>query len=114
MGGSPWGGSEELWCDVAHEAISRGFEVQVSVLDWGVYPPKLQDLSDKGVTISKRPVWQADKSLYKKILRKTASIINTKKAIRTLTSQHSTQISFLFHREELSIFVNSINCRKSS
>ena len=80
MGGSPWGGSEELWCDVAHEAISRGFEVQVSVLDWGVYPPKLQDLNDKSVTISKRPIWQADKSLYKKILRKTASIINTKKS----------------------------------
>ena len=40
MGGSPWGGSEELWASMAQEAITAGDSVALSVYRWPSIPPK--------------------------------------------------------------------------
>ena len=54
MGGSPWGGSEELWASMAQEAINSGNSVAVSVYRWPNLPPKVADLQRRGAQIYKR------------------------------------------------------------
>lgn len=48
VGGSPWGGSEELWSRTAHEAISTGFEVAFSTYEWPETPVQVSELIDRG------------------------------------------------------------------
>jgi glycosyltransferase involved in cell wall biosynthesis len=54
MGGTAWGGSEELWAAAARRAAERGHEVLASLYDHGVVPPQVKALMDKGV----RVVWR--------------------------------------------------------
>lgn len=46
--GHPWGGSEDLWCHTAREALLQGHEVLVSVFDWPTLHPRIQELKDLG------------------------------------------------------------------
>jgi glycosyltransferase involved in cell wall biosynthesis len=46
-----WGGSEELWAAMAHEAIAQGHEVIVSAYDCEGVHPKMQALIDKGLKL---------------------------------------------------------------
>ena len=62
----PWGGSEELWAAMAHEAIKEHHEIIVSAYDCGNIHPKMQALIDKGAKLVYRrgfvksglPVWK--------------------------------------------------------
>ena len=55
MGGSPWGGSEELWHRAALAAFHDGHTVAVSVFDFGALVPQVEELRTKGATIISRP-----------------------------------------------------------
>jgi L-malate glycosyltransferase len=62
----PWGGSEELWADVAREALAAGHEVHISALNCGSIHPKTAALISAGAQLHFRrgyikpgiPVWQ--------------------------------------------------------
>jgi glycosyltransferase involved in cell wall biosynthesis len=48
MGGSPWGGSEELWSRAAAVLLERGHEVAFNCIAWPTVPAPLQQLIDRG------------------------------------------------------------------
>jgi glycosyltransferase involved in cell wall biosynthesis len=50
----PWGGSESLWAGAAEKLVRRGFEVVVSVKDWGVPVKQVEQLRAAGCRIFKR------------------------------------------------------------
>lgn len=50
-----WGGSEELWCNVAEEAIRQGHEVTVSVYNHDPVHDRISALIGKGARLHKRP-----------------------------------------------------------
>ena len=54
MGGSPWGGSEELWASMAQEAIASGNSVAISVYRWPSIPPKVAELQRRGAELYQR------------------------------------------------------------
>lgn len=54
MAANPWGGSEELWVKLAHDAIKEGYDVECSVFDWGQLPSKIKALKESGVRIKMR------------------------------------------------------------
>ncbi|MCU4158052.1 glycosyltransferase [Carboxylicivirga sp. A043] len=54
MAGHAWGGSEELWVKLAHDALIDGHQVECSVFNWGQLPPKIQALQVAGVAVQKR------------------------------------------------------------
>ena len=54
MGGSPWGGSEELWASMAQEAIMSGDSVALSVYGWPGIPPKIAELQRRGAQLYQR------------------------------------------------------------
>lgn len=50
-----WGGSEELWCNVAEEAIRLGHEAMVSVYNHDPVHDRISALIGKGARLHKRP-----------------------------------------------------------
>ncbi|MCH8553526.1 MAG: glycosyltransferase [Schleiferiaceae bacterium] len=50
-----WGGSEELWADVANELLEQGQEVMISVFMHADLHPKILKLLEKGAQLHKRP-----------------------------------------------------------
>jgi glycosyltransferase involved in cell wall biosynthesis len=48
---APWGGSEELWSRMAHEAIDRGHEVALVLKRWPEVPTPVRKLQSRGATI---------------------------------------------------------------
>jgi glycosyltransferase involved in cell wall biosynthesis len=56
MQSDPWGGSEELWTEMAHAALDAGHEVAVSVRRWPTLHQRLIDLQRKGARILTRPL----------------------------------------------------------
>jgi len=50
-----WGGSEYLWAGAAEKLARRGFEVGVSVKDWGKPVKQVEQLRAAGCRIFKRP-----------------------------------------------------------
>jgi glycosyltransferase involved in cell wall biosynthesis len=55
MGGSSWGGSEELWAAAARAALADGHAVAVSVFDFGTFPEQVLALERAGATLIVRP-----------------------------------------------------------
>jgi len=53
MAATPWGGSEEIWVDMAGK-ISDYHQVGVSFYDWGNLHPKIAELKAKGVQLHLR------------------------------------------------------------
>jgi glycosyltransferase involved in cell wall biosynthesis len=54
MQSDPWGGSEELWAEMAHAALDAGHDVAVSVLRWPTLHARLQGLRQKGAQVMTR------------------------------------------------------------
>jgi len=55
MAAHSWGGSEELWADLAKEAILEGHEVFISIYNWKeALHPKIAKLQNSGTLIHKR------------------------------------------------------------
>jgi L-malate glycosyltransferase len=54
MAGSPWGGSEYLWAGSAKKALENGHDVYLSIYDWSVSHPVIQDLIALGAHILPR------------------------------------------------------------
>lgn len=50
----PWGGSEQLWSDVAAYLVGKGHEVMVNTISWPEQPAPLTALGQKGVTLTTR------------------------------------------------------------
>jgi glycosyltransferase involved in cell wall biosynthesis len=48
MGGSPWGGSEELWSRAAGVLLDRSHQVAFNCIAWPTIPTQLQQLIDRG------------------------------------------------------------------
>lgn len=48
MAGAPWGGSENLWYEVANHALISGDKVFVSVYDWNTNRERFHQLAQKG------------------------------------------------------------------
>lgn len=68
MGGSPWGGSEELWAQSASVLLRRGgYEVYVCTKKWPSQSPQVKLLSDEGAKISH---WSEQKSLKSRLCNK--------------------------------------------
>ena len=57
MGGSPWGGSEELWSRAAIVLLERGHQVAFNCIAWPAVPAPLQQLIDRGAQAKFRS-WQ--------------------------------------------------------
>ncbi|WP_373032373.1 glycosyltransferase [Sulfurovum sp.] len=53
MAGDAWGGSEELWAELAILA-SKNNNVFVSIYDWGTLPNKMSGLEKNGIVIDRR------------------------------------------------------------
>lgn len=50
-----WGGSEELWCNVAEESLRQGHDVTVSVYNHDPVHHRITALAGKGARLHKRP-----------------------------------------------------------
>ena len=51
MGGALWGGSENLWYELAKLSLKKGDELLVSVYEWDTIHPKINLLKNEGATI---------------------------------------------------------------
>ncbi len=72
----PWGGSEELWAAMAHEAIAEGHQVIVSAYNCNGIHPKMQALIDKGLKlIYRRGYVQPGLPVVKRIASKIQIIL---------------------------------------
>jgi hypothetical protein len=54
IAGSPWGGSEILWSNMAEHYLDNGHQVVASIYDWGALPAKVEELKAKGLLVHKR------------------------------------------------------------
>ncbi|MFN8626309.1 MAG: glycosyltransferase family 4 protein [Candidatus Binatia bacterium] len=55
MGGSSWGGSEDLWATTAHDALAAGHRVLISVPRWQPRAPAIERLLHAGALVFERP-----------------------------------------------------------
>jgi len=55
MKGTPWGGSEELWCAAASRALDAGHELMVSAWEWPDGQPKLTPIRARTAVWAPRP-----------------------------------------------------------
>jgi glycosyltransferase involved in cell wall biosynthesis len=75
MGGTPWGGSEELWSQTALRLAAEGYPISASMVSWSPPHRRVLDLMERGVEVWFRPTQYP--------LRK--------RAWRRLTARHKTQ-----------------------
>lgn len=54
MGGTPWGGSEELWSQTALRLHAEGHQIIVSVHHWPEPPPAICALRARGIPVQER------------------------------------------------------------
>ena len=54
IAGSPWGGSEVLWSNMAEHYLDNDHEVMASIYNWGSLPRKVETLKAKGLLVHKR------------------------------------------------------------
>lgn len=66
MSGSPWGGSEELWSQIAEYSIDQGDHLTISVKKWPVKYTKVDLLYKLGAKILERR--ENQKSLFERIM----------------------------------------------
>lgn len=67
MEGTPWGGSESLWAGAAEKLARRGFEVTISVKDWGAPVRQVEQLRAAGCRIFKRPTASLARRAFRKL-----------------------------------------------
>lgn len=76
MAGHAWGGSEELWAKLAHDALDQNHAVSCSVFNWGSLPAKTQALKERGAHIHLRSRFiysQLHKKPWGKIIQHTVA-----------------------------------------
>ncbi|MDO6760249.1 glycosyltransferase family 4 protein [Tamlana sp. 2_MG-2023] len=73
MAGNPWGGSEELWCKLAKEALTNNINVAISYFDWGKTPSKIKEIENLGVQSYKRK-----RIAYTPLIKKPLGKLNEK------------------------------------
>ena len=74
-----WGGSEELWAAMAHEALAAGHEVVVSAYNCGNIHPKMQALINKGVKlVYRRGYVKPGLPVARRVIRKAEIILANK------------------------------------
>jgi glycosyltransferase involved in cell wall biosynthesis len=66
LNGLPWGGSEDLWVQVASRLVEQGHQVTACVRRWPELDPHIAALRDMGATITTWPV----PTIPRRILRK--------------------------------------------
>ncbi len=54
IAGSPWGGSEVLWSNMAGHYLAKGHQVMASIYNWETLPKKVETLKTKGLLVHKR------------------------------------------------------------
>jgi glycosyltransferase involved in cell wall biosynthesis len=54
-GETPWGGSEELWCQTAGLALERGHQLAVVNYRWPQVPRKISELQERGAWLLRLP-----------------------------------------------------------
>jgi glycosyltransferase involved in cell wall biosynthesis len=74
MYGSPWGGSEELWCQAAIQLKRAGHDVRASVGYWPQLSNKVTALVDCGIKLETHPSGHSGfaRQIWKKLLRANA------------------------------------------
>ncbi len=99
MGGLPWGGSEELWCQAAAALLDRGHEVVCNTREWHAVAAPLQRLIDKGAKPSFRSRMRMGRSLRRLLER---SHLVDLKFLPWLKKSHPdfVVISFACHTDE--------------
>ncbi|MCU0337519.1 MAG: hypothetical protein MUF12_06615, partial [Sediminibacterium sp.] len=78
MAAAPWGGSEELWAATARLALEQGHEVLVSVYDWGVLAPQIQQLVGIGAKVHTRIRNQPTEESWPSLSRRVVNFIKRK------------------------------------
>src|SRR6185437_4154157 len=63
----PWGGSEYLWAGAAERLARRGFQVSVSVKDWGKPVKQVEQLRAAGCRIFLRPTPSLARRVFRKL-----------------------------------------------
>lgn len=89
MEGYPWGGSEELWLDLATIALSKGSEVQISVKYWNNKNDRLDELREKGAVIRFRK-----KSFFNSAISKACYELGLNDALSPLRGYYPDVILF--------------------
>jgi L-malate glycosyltransferase len=73
MAGDPWGGSEELWAIGAERALQDDHEVYVSIYDWSLSHPVIQNLITLGAKVRSRTRHPKPPSVISRVIRKILS-----------------------------------------
>jgi glycosyltransferase involved in cell wall biosynthesis len=68
----PWGGSEELWTEMAHAALDEGHEVMAAVFRWPTLHPRLAELQGRGARVltRRRPRLPSVDKVMSRVLRR--------------------------------------------
>jgi glycosyltransferase involved in cell wall biosynthesis len=87
MAGGPWGGSEELWTDMAEAALAEGHEVAALIYRWPTVPPRILRLQQDGARILKRSRHRLPKlsNALAKLARRPVSLPRPAKLITAFT-----------------------------
>jgi L-malate glycosyltransferase len=80
MAASSWGGSEYLWAASAECALQDGHEVYLSIYDWSISHPAVQNLERLGAKVLSRVRHPQAPSLASRVLRKIAKNTQTWKS----------------------------------
>ncbi len=76
MSGSPWGGSEELWYQIANHIVDSKDKLSISIKKWPVQVDQIRLLSNKGVKVFERGL--VKKSIYGRLIQKiTGPVTNS-------------------------------------
>jgi L-malate glycosyltransferase len=80
MAGDPWGGSEYLWAASAESALHDGHEVYLSIYDWSISHPIVQNLEKLGAKILSRIRHSQLPSLASRAVRKIVKYTQPEKS----------------------------------
>lgn len=79
MDGGPWGGSEELWANMAEEALKAGHDLVISVFRWDEKPTTIQSLEQKGASVLFRSHYRGRRlDPLRKLREKVTNIVQFK------------------------------------
>lgn len=104
MQGFPWGGSEELWFNIALLALEKNYEIQVCTHDWISLPLKINQLKDKGANIVTRK--ESENNILNKIYRNLK--INKIPKFITLISQFNPDVILISQGATFDFFQHQV------
>jgi glycosyltransferase involved in cell wall biosynthesis len=94
MSGSPWGGSEELWFQVANHSVDSGDALSISIKKWPEQVEQIKLLKKKNVKIFERV--KIKNSIYRRVAQKLSvnTIANNDWDFLTHRNFHHVLLSF--------------------